>query len=91
MGSYGYSFAVHYEGAFNELNRPPFATLQAGVSWHRRRVDVGLYGTNLTGVYDDRFTLAGRGVPYRGINGPIPTDAFSLQGPALALVVTSSY
>jgi len=86
--AFEYEGGVRYEGTYNELNRPPFATLQAGATLHTGDVDVGLYGTNLTGVYDDRFTLAGRGAPYGGVAGPIPTDAFSLQGPALTLVVT---
>jgi outer membrane receptor protein involved in Fe transport len=86
--TFEYETGIHYEGTYNELNRAPFMTLQAGATLHAGQVDVGLYGTNLTGVYDDRFTLAGQGVPYGGIDGTIPTDAFSLQGPAVTLVVT---
>ena len=79
---------ARYEGRYNELNRPPFAQVQAGISWRRGAFEAGLYGTNLTGVYDDRYTLASQGVPYGGVAGPIATDAFSLQGPALSLVLT---
>ena len=79
---------VRYEGRYNELNRPAFAQLQAGLTWRRGDLEAGLFGTNLTGVYDDRYTLAGAGVPYGGVAGPIATDAFSLQGPALSFVVT---
>lgn len=57
-GAFTYSASLHYEGRYNELNRPPFATLQAGATWHRGRLDVGVFGTNLTDVFDDRFTLA---------------------------------
>jgi outer membrane cobalamin receptor len=89
----GLSFGagVRYEGRYNELNRPPFATFQADVSWRRREFGVGMYATNLTNVYDDRFTLAQRGVPYGGVSGPIPSDAFSMQGRAVTLVVTTDY
>ncbi|HET9343821.1 MAG TPA: TonB-dependent receptor [Candidatus Eremiobacteraceae bacterium] len=79
---------VRYEGRYNELNRPPFAQLQAGLTWRRGAFEAGLYGTNLTGVYDAGYTLAGQGVPYGGLAGPIPTDAFSLQGPAVTFVMT---
>lgn len=88
-GVFTYDAGLRYAGKFNELNRPAFATLRAGVTWHQGRVDVGLYGTNLRNVYDDRFTLAGRGVPYPGLGGPVATDAFSLQGRALSLVITN--
>jgi len=86
-----YSAELHYEDINNELNRPQFATLQAGATWHVRGVDVGVYGTNLTNVFANRFTLAGRGIPYSGVAGPIPTDAYSLQGRAYTLSITRRY
>jgi len=79
---------ARYEGRYNELNRPPFVQLGAGAAWRRGGFEIGLYGTNLTNVYDDRYTLLGQGVPYGGVAGSIPTDAYSLQGRALTLVVT---
>lgn len=79
---------LRYEGRYNELNRPPYAQVQAGVTWRRGDFEAGLYGTNLTGVYAGGYTLAGLGVPYGGVAEPIPTDAFSLQGPALTFVMT---
>ena len=87
-GALSENMLVRYEGRYNELNRPPFAQVQAGVTWRRGGFEAGLYGTNLTGVYRDGYTLAGQGVPYGGVAGPIATDAFSLQGPALTFVVT---
>jgi len=87
-GAFSADAIVRYEGRYNELNRPPFTQVQAGVTWRRGGFEAGLYGTNLTGVYADGYTLAGRGVPYGGVAGPIPTDAFSLQGPALTFVLT---
>src|ERR1700687_1796590 len=65
----GYEAGVDYEDGYNELNRPAFVTGHAGITWHRKGFDIGLYGTNLTNVYDDRFTLLGRGRPSGGMNG----------------------
>ena len=90
-GAFAYEASMHYEGRYNELNRPPFATVRAGVTWSRGHLEAGLYGTNVTDVYDDRFTLAQGGVPYGGAGGPIATDALSLQGRALTLVITTRY
>jgi outer membrane receptor protein involved in Fe transport len=89
--SIGFEAGVDYEDGYNELNRPAFVTAHAGVTWHRQRFDVGLYGTNLTNVYDDRFTLSGKGQPYGGVDGPLPSDAYSLQGRAFTLVLTRRY
>jgi hypothetical protein len=88
---FAYSAGVDYEDADNELNRPAFLTAHAGVTWHLKGFDLGLYGTNLTNVYDDRFTLAGQGRPYGGATGPLPTDAYSLQGRAFSFVLTRRY
>jgi outer membrane receptor protein involved in Fe transport len=79
---------VLYEGAYNELNRPPFATLAAGATLHRRDFDIGLYGSNLTNVYDDKFTQINGGVPYDGVAGPFPTDALPLAGRVVTFSVT---
>jgi hypothetical protein len=87
----GYEAGADYEDGFNELNRPAFVTVHAGVTWRRQGFDIGLYGTNLTNVYDDRFTLSGQGRPYGGIDGPLPSDAYSLQGRAFTLVLTRRY
>lgn len=84
----GFNGGLTYEDADNELNRPAFATLHAGLTWRVRQFDLGLYGTNLTNVYADRFTLAGQGVPYGGIDGPIPSDAYSLQGRSIQCVLS---
>jgi outer membrane receptor protein involved in Fe transport len=79
---------VLYEGEYNEFNRPPFATLGAGATLHRRDFDIGLYGSNLTNVYDDKFTQLNGGVPYDGVTGPFPTDALPLAGRVETFVVT---
>jgi outer membrane receptor protein involved in Fe transport len=83
-----YAAGISYEGLYNELNRAPFATLNAQATWHLRGFDVGLYGTNLTGVYDDKFTREGEGVPYGGSGGPIATNALPLPGRVFTVAVT---
>ncbi|HEY7981946.1 MAG TPA: TonB-dependent receptor [Candidatus Eremiobacteraceae bacterium] len=87
----GFEAGSEYEDGYNELNRPAFVTAHAGVTWHLQGFDIGLFGTNLTNVYDDRFTLSGQGRPYGGIDSPLPSDAYSLQGRAFSLVVTRRY
>jgi outer membrane receptor protein involved in Fe transport len=87
----GYDVGVTYDGVDNELNRPPFALVNAGITWRGGLFDIGLYGTNLANVYDDKFTLNGAGVPYGGVDGPIATDAYSLQGRAITFAVTRHY
>ncbi len=82
------SAAVLYEGSYNELNRGPFATLRAGITAHIRSFDVGVYGSNLTNVYDAKVTIARGGVPYGAVDGPIPTNAYALPGRTLIFAVT---
>ncbi len=89
--AFDYEAGMRYEGAYNELHRPPFVTLQAGATFHAGHLDVGIFGTNLTDVYDDLFTRARQGVPYAGLNGAIATDAFPLAGRAISLVLTTRY
>jgi hypothetical protein len=50
----------------------------------------GLYGTNLTNVYANPFTVIGGGLVYGGIPGApvIPTNAYVLQGAQVLFVVT---
>jgi len=68
------------------LNLPPYATLRAGVTWHvRKDLDLGLYGTNLTDVYNFKLTQLGGGVPYGSLAGLTPTDALPLAGPQVTL------
>jgi hypothetical protein len=84
--------SVVYEGAYNELNRPPFATLGARLGYRfRNGYEIGIAGTNLSDVYAQRFTKTGFGVPYGGIGAAIPTDAYALQGTAYALTLTRRF
>jgi outer membrane receptor protein involved in Fe transport len=78
-----YDAAVLYEGRYNELNRPPFATLRASLGYTIGGLEFNVAGTNLTNVYATRFTQAGAGVPYGGSDGPVSTDAYALQGRAV--------
>lgn len=84
----GYSVGLLYEGDYNELNLPPYATLEAGLTWHLHDVEIGLYGTNLTNVYDFLYTQAGGGVPYGGLPAHVPTDALPLAGRQVIFSIT---
>jgi outer membrane receptor protein involved in Fe transport len=83
--AFSYYVGMLYEGAYNELNLPPFATLRAGVTFHAHAFDVGLYGTNLTNVYNFPLTRVGAGVPYGGLTDIVPTNAIPLPGPQITL------
>ena len=85
-----YGAELDYEGWYNELNRSPYATLNAHVSYVHAGYQYGLYGTNLTNVYANPFTVIGGGMVYGGIpSAPvIPTDAYVLQGAQVLFVVT---
>ncbi len=87
-----YGAELDYEGWYNELNRSPYATLAAHIAYRHNGFEYGLYGTNLTNVYADPFTVVGGGFIYGGIPGApvIPTDAFVLQGAQVNFVVTRS-
>ncbi|HXW75803.1 MAG TPA: TonB-dependent receptor [Candidatus Eremiobacteraceae bacterium] len=89
-----YYAGVLYEGEYNELDLPPFATLRAGVTWHLRGFDVGIAGENLTDADDFKITRINGGIVYGGLPpseggiGPAPTDAFPLPGRQITLILT---
>ncbi len=87
-----YGARLDYEGAYNELNRSPYATLEAHLTYRRAGYEYGLYGTNLTNVYGGPFTIVGGGVPYGTLPGqpPILPNAYVLQGAAVNFVVTKN-
>ncbi len=89
----GYGAELNYEGWYNELNRSPFATLNAHIVYRRDGFEYGVYGTNLTNVYADPFTIIGGGMIYGGtVNSPvIPTDAYVLQGAQVNFVFTREF
>ncbi len=78
-----YGADVDYEGTYNELNRPPYATLQAHAVWSGPGLQIGVYGTNLTNAYADPFTNVDAGIPFGN-------PAYVLQGRKVLLVVTRS-
>jgi hypothetical protein len=82
-----YGANIVYEGLYNELSQPQFATLDAHVGYRFRAIEIGLTGTNLTSVYDQRFTTPNGGVIYGGLGQQIPQDAYALQGTALSFSV----
>jgi outer membrane receptor protein involved in Fe transport len=88
----GYGAELNYEGWYNELNRSPYAVLNAHVAYRRAGWEYGLYGTNLTNVYSNPFTVLGGGFVYGGTPGQpvIPTDAYILQGAQVNFVLTRS-
>jgi len=88
---FSYNATLLYEGRYNELNQPPFTTLAAGVDWSWHDLLVSLHATNITDVYDTKFTHAGFGVPYGGVAGPILTDAYALQGPEMTLSIARHF
>jgi outer membrane receptor protein involved in Fe transport len=90
---FGYGAELNYEGWYNELNRSPFATLNAHVVYTHGGFQYGLYGTNLTNVYANPFTVVNGGMIYGGtVNSPvIPTPAYVLQGAQVTFVMTRSF
>jgi hypothetical protein len=91
-----YGANIVYEGLYNELNLPQYATLAAHVGYRFRSFELGLTGTNLTNVYDQRFTTPNGGVTYGGLGQVIPQDAYAAghrvqhYGSAPVLIVAGS-
>lgn len=85
-----YGAQLNYEGTYNELNRSPYATLDAHVAYRTGGYEFGLYGTNLTNVYANPFSIVGGGIIYGAEPGQpvIPTDAYTLQGAKVVFVLT---
>jgi outer membrane receptor protein involved in Fe transport len=87
-----YGASLAYEGAYNALNQPPYATLAARAGYRfNAGYELDIAGTNLTNVYDQRFTKTGSGVPYGGIAAPVGTDAYALQGTAFLMTLTRRF
>jgi outer membrane cobalamin receptor len=80
-----------YEGNYNELEQPPYATLAAAVGYRWKNVELVVSGTNLTDIYDQHFTATNGGVPY-GIIGPAqPTNSYALQGATVNVSVAQRF
>lgn len=84
--------SLNYEGFYNELNRSPYASLDAHVAYRTHGFEFGLYGTNLTNAYAQPYAIAFGGVPYGTVpgNAPIYPTAYALQGSKVVFVVTRS-
>jgi outer membrane receptor protein involved in Fe transport len=89
----GYGARLNYEGYYNELNRSPYATLDAHVLYRHDGFEYGLYGTNLTNVYSQPFTIIGGGIPYGTLPGNpvINPDALILPGTQVTFVLTRAF
>jgi outer membrane receptor protein involved in Fe transport len=85
----GFTYGANlvYESLYNELSQPQFATLDAHVGYRFRAFEIGLTGTNLTSVYDQRFTTPNGGIIYGGLGQQVPQDAYALQGTAVSFSV----
>ncbi|MBV8490509.1 MAG: TonB-dependent receptor [Candidatus Eremiobacteraeota bacterium] len=92
--THGLSFGaqLNYEGFYNELNRSPYATLDAHLAYRSHGYEFGLYGTNLTNADAQPYAIIGGGVPYGTVPGnlPILPVAYTLQGAKVVFVVTRS-
>lgn len=82
-----YYAGLLYEGAYNETNLGPYAVLRAGVTWHLPHFDIGIYGTNLTDVYDFKQERVGGGLTYGGLNDVVQTDAIPLAPRTITLSI----
>ena len=86
--AFGYSLSAGYQSSNNELNRPAFWMLSAGVAKTMGNTQIALWARNVTDRFADKFTLMGRGPLYPTPTGPIATNAYSLPGATLTLTVT---
>ncbi len=88
-----YGAAMIYQGFYNGYDQPKFATLSAMLGYRFKKFEVNLAATNLTNVYDYKFTLENAGIPYGGCcgSGPSPTDAYAMQGTQFTLTVAQRF
>jgi outer membrane receptor protein involved in Fe transport len=87
---WGYGADLDYEGMYNELNRSPYAVLNAYFQYTWPGLQIGCYGTNLTNVYANPFTIINGGILYGAQPGQpmTPNPAYVLQGTKIIVVVT---
>jgi outer membrane receptor protein involved in Fe transport len=84
-----YYAGVLYEGQYNELNLPPYATLRAGVTWHLSHdLDLAVTGENLTNAYDFLTTRENGSVPYPLTTGLSYNPAYALPGRRFMVIFT---
>jgi outer membrane cobalamin receptor len=83
--------ALVYEGSYNELNAPPFATLAASIGYRWPALELIVSGTNLTNVYANRYTATNGGVPQSTLAGPQATNGYVLPGTAFSISVARRF
>jgi outer membrane receptor protein involved in Fe transport len=83
-----YYAGLLHEGAYNELNLPPFTTLRAGIGWRTRDFELTLAGENLTNVNNFLVTQEQGGVPYGAVPTNILPNAYPLPGRRITLILT---
>jgi outer membrane receptor protein involved in Fe transport len=83
-----YYAGLLHEGAYNELNLPPFTTLRAGIGWRTRDYEVSVAGENLSNVDNFLVTQEQGGVPYRAVPTSILPNAYTLPGRRVTLIIT---
>ncbi len=89
--NFNYFVSAAYESTNNELNRPQYAAVAAGVTKTFGHTRIALTGRNITNQYSNLFTLANAGTPYPTPLGPAATNAYSLQGSGVTLTLTQFY
>jgi outer membrane receptor protein involved in Fe transport len=89
----GFNFGagIVYEGIYNELDQPQFAVVNANIGYRFKDFELALNGTNLSDVYDQKFTRQSAGLLYGSLVGPLGTDAYMLQGTAFTFIVTKKF
>lgn len=83
-----YEADAEYQDSYDAYFRPAFTVVDGALTWTRNRTALEISGTNLTNVDDDRFTVLDGGLSYGGAFGPIPANAYALQGRAVTFSVT---
>lgn len=78
-----------FRGNDNWLGRGPFTIVNAAVGFKMNAMtDITLAATNIGNDAAGRYTVFGGGVPYPGLNGPIPTDRLGVEPFGLTFLVT---
>jgi outer membrane receptor protein involved in Fe transport len=83
-----YYAGLLHEGAYNELNLPPFTTLRVDIGWRTRDYEVTLAGENLTNVNNFLVTQQQGGVPYGAVPTNILPNAYPLPGRRFTVIIT---
>lgn len=78
-----------FRGPNNELNLPPFTTVNAAIGKRLdEHADLTLAITNVFNAAVGPFTRFGGGVPYNGLAGALPTDALYVEPMGVRAIFT---